>query len=122
MLRMGVTVLIVDDHPVFRSFARRLLEQAGFAVVGEAEDCASGIEAAHALRPQAVLLDIVLPDGSGLAVAADRAASYETTAVVLTSTRSADDIGAALAEAPARGFIPKDDFTGEAFAALVEER
>jgi DNA-binding NarL/FixJ family response regulator len=122
MCGMGVSVLIVDDHPLFRRFARRLLEEAGFAVVGEADDCASGIDAARELRPQAVLLDIMLPDGSGLDVAADLAATYQATAVVLTSTRSAADFGAALSGAPARGFIPKDDFTGEAFAALVDER
>jgi DNA-binding NarL/FixJ family response regulator len=112
-------VLIVDDHPTFRRFARRLLEQAGFAVVGEAEDCASGIEAARRLRPQTILLDILLPDGSGLDVAATLAEALGATAVVLTSSRSAADLGAALDEAPARGFIPKHDFNGAAFSALV---
>jgi DNA-binding NarL/FixJ family response regulator len=118
---VGVTVLIVDDHPTFRRFARRLLEQAGFAVVGEADDCASGIAAARALHPEAVLLDILLPDGSGLDVAATLAERYQATAVVLTSSRSADDLGIALDEAPARGFIPKERFSSEAFAALVGE-
>ena len=59
---MAVSVLIVDDHPSFRHFARRLLEQAGFQVVGEAEDGAGEIEAARELEPAAVLLDVVLPD------------------------------------------------------------
>jgi DNA-binding NarL/FixJ family response regulator len=118
---VGVSVLIVDDHPTFRRFARRLLEQAGFTVVGEAEDCASGIEAARELQPHAILLDILLPDGSGLDVAATLAETYGAAAVVLTSSRSASDLGAALEEAPARGFIPKHDFSGEAFAALVQE-
>jgi DNA-binding NarL/FixJ family response regulator len=116
-----VSVLIVDDHPTFRRFARHLLEQAGFTVVGEAEDCASGIEAARELQPHAILLDILLPDGSGLDVAATLAETYGAAVVVLTSSRSAADLGAALAEAPARGFIPKNDFSGEAFAALVSE-
>jgi DNA-binding NarL/FixJ family response regulator len=120
--RVPVTVLIVDDHPSFRRFARRLLEQAGFSVVGEAEDCASGLEAARALHPQTILLDVMLPDGSGLDVAAVLARSFESRAsVILTSSRSADDLGAALEDAPARGFIPKDTFSGAAFAALVGE-
>jgi DNA-binding NarL/FixJ family response regulator len=118
---VGVSVLIVDDHPTFRRFARQLLEQAGFAVVGEAEDCASGLEAARKLQPQAILLDILLPDGSGLDVAATLAERYEAAAVVLTSSRSAADLGAALDETPARGFIPKNTFSGKAFAALVNE-
>ena len=67
-------MLIVDDHPTFRQFARRLLEEAGFAVVGEAVDGACAIEAARELQPTAVLLDVLLPDVSGLDVAAVLAA------------------------------------------------
>ena len=117
---MGVTVLIVDDHPTFRKFARRLLEEAGCVVVGEAEDGAGAIEAARSLRPAAVLLDVLLPDGSGLDVAAELAATCDAPAVVLTSSRSATDLGIALEAAPACGFIPKERFTGAAFAALLE--
>jgi two-component system nitrate/nitrite response regulator NarL len=117
---VSVTVLIVDDHPTFRRFARRLLEEAGFSVVGEAEDGATAIEAARDLAPAAVLLDVLLPDRSGLDIAAELADTHEATAVVLTSSRSASDLGAALDEAPARGFIPKSDFSGSAFAELIE--
>jgi DNA-binding NarL/FixJ family response regulator len=116
---VGFTVLIVDDHPTFRKFARRLLEHAGYEVVGEAEDGVAAIEAARRLRPMAVLLDVLLPDISGFAVADELAGSLAGGAVVLTSSRSARDLGAALDEAPARGFIAKSDFSGAAFAALV---
>jgi DNA-binding NarL/FixJ family response regulator len=116
---MRATVLIVDDHPTFRKFARRLLEQSGFAVVGEAPDAAAALAAVQNLRPEAVLLDVLLPDRSGLDVAAELADRDEPPAVVLTSSRSARDLGAALHEAPARGFIPKASFTGAAFAELV---
>ena len=116
---MGVTVLIVDDHPTFRRFARRLLEDAGFAVVGEAADAATAVSAAHELRPAAVLLDVLLPDGSGLDVASALAGTDGAPAVILTSSRSADDLGLALNETPARGFIPKAALTGAAFADLV---
>ena len=113
-------MLIVDDHPTFRKFARRLLEEAGFAVVGEAVDGGSAIEATLVLQPTAVLLDVLLPDVSGLEVAAILAASPDPPAVVLTSSRGADDLGAALGEAPSRGFIPKETFSGAAFAVLLE--
>jgi DNA-binding NarL/FixJ family response regulator len=119
---VSVTVLIVDDHPTFRRFARRLLEEAGFRVVGEAEDGAEAIEAARDLNPQAVLLDVLLPDRSGLEIAAELAETLQAAAVVLTSSRSAADLGAALEEAPARGFIPKSAFSSGAFAELVEPR
>jgi CheY-like chemotaxis protein len=67
---MCTRVLIVDDHPTFRKFARRLLEDAGFDVVGEAEDGAQALLAAERFRPAAVLLDVLLPDRSGFEVAA----------------------------------------------------
>jgi DNA-binding NarL/FixJ family response regulator len=116
---VGVTVLIVDDHPTFRRFARRLLEDAGFSVVGEAADGAGALATAQALRPAAILLDVLLPDGSGLDVARVLADAADAPAVVLTSSRSARDLGVALDETPACGFIPKAALTGPAFARLV---
>lgn len=116
---MGRTVLIVDDHPTFRRFARRLLEHAGFSVVGESADSAGALARARELRPDAVLLDVLLPDGSGLDVAASLAAGDAPPVVVLTSSRSAADLGVALDDARARGFIPKGEFSGAAFAELV---
>src|SRR5260221_12872560 len=112
---MAVPVLIVDDHPTFRRFARQLLEQSGFAVVGEAPDAAAALTAVQNLRPEAVLLDVLLPDRSGLDVAAELADRDEPPAGVLTSSRSARDLGAALHEAPPRGFLPEASFTGAAF-------
>jgi hypothetical protein len=55
------TVLIVDDHPSFRSTARMLLEDAGYVVVGEAADGAAGLRAARSSGPDVVLLDVNLP-------------------------------------------------------------
>jgi DNA-binding NarL/FixJ family response regulator len=55
---VAATVLIVDDHAGFRSFARALLEAEGFDVVGEAADGASALAAARALSPELMLLDV----------------------------------------------------------------
>ena len=62
------TILIVDDHPSFRRCARVLLEEDGFAVVGEAEDGADALQAIDQLHPDVVLLDVQLPDMDGFAV------------------------------------------------------
>ena len=74
------TILIVDDHAGFRHQARALLEADGFVVIGEADDGATGLAAARALRPDLVLLDIGLPDIEGFEVARELAARRAATA------------------------------------------
>jgi CheY-like chemotaxis protein len=116
-----LTVLIVDDHPTFRRFARRLLEEAGYSVVGEASDGAAALLAVRRLRPEVVVLDVLLPDRSGFEVADRLSREAKPPVVVLISSRSVEDLGAALAETPARGFIAKAAFTGAALGSLVGE-
>jgi CheY-like chemotaxis protein len=114
--RVGPSVLIVDDHASFRRLARRLLERAGYSVVGEAADAASTLAAVAELSPDVVLLDVLLPDASGFAVA-DRIASVpEPPVVLLTSSRSAVDYGAAVA---GRRFLAKSDLTPERIEAAL---
>ncbi len=118
---VATTALIVDDHPGFRRFAGKLLEAAGFLVVGEAVDGASAIAAVRELRPDVVLLDVLLPDTTGFTVAEELAAEPERPLVVLTSSRSASDLGALVRTEHATGFISKRDLTVAALAALGSE-
>ena len=117
---MGRRVLIVDDHPSFRRFARRLLQAGGFDVVGEAADGSSAVAEARRLRPELVLLDVLLPDMSGFSVAEALAGKPGGPQVVLVSSRSESELGPALAASPARGFVPKSELTAAAVSALVE--
>jgi DNA-binding NarL/FixJ family response regulator len=113
------TVLIVDDHPRFRSLARSLLEAEGFTVVGEAEDAASALAAAALLHPRVVLLDIQLPDLDGFEVADRLAREPDAPAVVLVSTRDISSYRRRLARSSVRGFILKSELSGSAISALV---
>jgi DNA-binding NarL/FixJ family response regulator len=113
------TVLIVDDHAAFRVQARALLEADGFTVVGEAADGVSGLEAARALRPDLVLLDVGLPDVEGFEVARRLALSGLPPLVVLTSSRLASDYGPRLSGSRVLGFLPKDELSGAAIRALA---
>jgi CheY-like chemotaxis protein len=119
ILRVTATALVVDDHPSFRRFARRLLESAGFSVVDEAEDGASALAAVRRLRPDVVLLDVLLPDANGVELAERLCGEPEAPLVVLTSSRSASDLGGAVAGSRAAGFIAKRDLTAAALGALV---
>jgi DNA-binding NarL/FixJ family response regulator len=114
---MGLTVLIVDDHPAFRAAARRLLEGEGFDVVGEAAEGEHGLALARQLQPELVLLDVALPDVSGYEVA--RRLSGGASKVVLVSSRSPDDLGARVRESGALGFVSKERLSGDAILELV---
>jgi DNA-binding NarL/FixJ family response regulator len=112
---MGPSVLVVDDQATFRSLARALLERDGFHVIGEAGDAAGAVAAALELHPDVVLLDVRLPDRSGLDVARDLSVS---TRVVLTST---GDYAHEVSRCGARAFLPKAAVSGPALRAALAE-
>ena len=85
---MARTVLVVDDSAAFRATARVLLRARGYEVVGVAEDVATGLAKARELQPDCVLMDVNLPDGDGIAAAAQ----FDGPTVVLVSTL--DDVAA----------------------------
>lgn len=116
---MRPTLLIVDDHPGFRSLARRLLTAGGFEVVGEAADGHAAITAARKLLPDVVLLDVQLPDIDGFEVATRLRDGEAGPVVVLISTRDRTDYGPRVDRCGARGFIPKAELSGAAVHALL---
>ncbi|HEX6584599.1 MAG TPA: response regulator transcription factor [Thermoleophilaceae bacterium] len=116
---MPVALMIVDDNARFRARARLRLEADGYVVVAEAADGASALEAARLHRPEVVLLDVGLPDMSGLSVAERLTSDPDPPAVVLTSTRDAADFGDRVTGCGARGFVPKADLSGDAISALM---
>jgi DNA-binding NarL/FixJ family response regulator len=112
-------VLIVDDHEPFRAVARELLEGAGYVVAGEAADAEEALAAIAVSAPDAVLLDVQLPDRDGFSLASALTAAGGPV-VVLVSTRAAEDYGRRIESCGARGFIPKSRLSAAAFAALVQ--
>ena len=116
---MARSVLLVDDSASFRATARALLEARGYEVVGTAADAAGALRAARALAPDAVLLDVSLPDGDGTEVAARLAEDGDGPVVVLVSTLEASALDEAIASCGARGFVAKADLASPTLVELL---
>jgi DNA-binding NarL/FixJ family response regulator len=103
-----IRVLVVDDHAVVREGLRAFLElQDGIEVVGDAADGAAGLDAAERLRPDVVLLDLVMPGVDGLAALRMlRERLPAARAIVLTSFLDEDKLLPAL-RAGAAGYLLK---------------
>ena len=101
-------VVIVDDHPLFRDGVRTALSGVDdLEVVGEAEDVASALEAVAALRPDVVLMDLNLPDGSGIEATRDLLARDPDVRVLVMTMSTDDDAVVAAMRAGARGYVVK---------------
>ena len=98
-----VRVLIVDDSAPFRTAVRELLARRGYLVVGEADTAARAVEAAERLAPDAVLLDVHLPDGCGFEVSSALTDADPDSAVLLTSTDDPPSVGQSRRAWPALG-------------------
>jgi DNA-binding NarL/FixJ family response regulator len=112
--------LIVDDNASFLRAAGTLLERQGLAVVGVASNGGEALRRARELRPDVVLVDIVLGADSGFDVARELAAGDATDpTVILVSTHEEADFADLIQDTPAAGFVPKSELSAEAIRRLL---
>lgn len=116
---MSGGVLVVDDDPVFRGLVTRMLAASGLFVCGEAGSVETALAAAHTLRPDAALVDVGLPDGSGIDLARALTALEWRPRVVLTSTDPEAALPAHVRDTRAEAFIVKDELPSAALARLL---
>ncbi|RSD21921.1 response regulator [Amycolatopsis eburnea] len=116
---MGLRVLVVDDHPLFRFGVVTLLgNEPGIEVVGEAASGANAVDAAAALRPDVVVMDLHLPDLSGIQAARHIVTANPGTGVLmLTMADESESVFAAM-RAGARGYLLKDAEPDEIIRAV----
>jgi DNA-binding NarL/FixJ family response regulator len=116
---MATTLMIVDDHRAFRDAARRVLESAGFEIIGEAADGESALEAVPSLHPDILLLDVQLPGIDGFEVARRLVQHGGAPLIVITSSREGAHYGPLVEQSGARGFVHKADLSGPAISAVL---
>jgi DNA-binding NarL/FixJ family response regulator len=112
------SVLLIDDHELVRQGLATAFSQAeGFEIVGQAGSVAEGIELAGQVKPDVVITDVRLPDGSGLdIVRALRPRDKQVGLVVLTMYAGDEQLFAAM-DAGASGFVGKDAPTSSVISA-----
>jgi DNA-binding NarL/FixJ family response regulator len=116
---MSGSVLVVDDDPAFRRLSHRLLAAFDLSVAGEAGSVAAARSAAGALRPEAVLVDVGLPDGDGIALAGELVALPWHPRVVLTSSDAEAATPQDVRRSGALAFVPKDQLLNAALHQLL---
>jgi DNA-binding NarL/FixJ family response regulator len=105
---MGATILIVDDHAPVRTLMGRIAAQEpDLQVVGEAEDGAEAIRLTHELRPDIVLLDLVMPRVNGLEALQRIKAARPEIKVIIVTAHSEDAYRRAAEEGGADAFLVK---------------
>ncbi|MGG8408086.1 response regulator [Streptomyces sp. 12297] len=114
-----VTVLLVDDHPMFLEGLRgTLLPQEGFHVVGEASTAEEAAALSAGTRPQVVVLDLGLPDASGIELTRRLLSDRPDARVLVLSMSDDDDNVLAAMRAGAGGYLVKGADRAEILAAV----
>jgi two-component system response regulator DevR len=101
-------VLLVDDHHIVREGLRTIITRAGIEVVGEVGTVAAAIEEAARLEPDVVLMDVRLPDGSGVTACREIRAANPQIRVLFLTTFKDDSALLATAFASAGGYLLKE--------------
>jgi len=114
-----IRLLIVDDHVVVRKGIQMLLDtESSIQVVGEAENSQDAIRKARSLKPDVILMDLVMPEGDGIqAIAEIKRCIGTIKIIVLTMFHDETKINAAI-EAGADGYLLKDADGDELIRAI----
>ena len=116
-------VLLIDDQPIDRDIIRAMLDKAGgFEVVAEREDGSFAANTYQEILPDAVIMDIQMPQMNGFEAAGTILGEDPQAVVVLTSMKQDDEYERLAQEAGAAAFYPKRHLNIEVVRDLIEKR
>jgi len=104
-----IQIIIIDDHEMVREGLKAILmNESDFSIVGDAGSAVQALELVERLHPDIVLLDVRLPDASGIDVCHTITTQFPETAVIILTTYTDEQLVAQCVQAGARGYIVKD--------------
>lgn len=116
-------VLIVDDQAPFRAAMKAVLRRTTeFELVGEAANGSEAVTLADELHPALVLMDINMPEMSGIEATRTLVARQPSVVVILCSTYDASDLPTEVATSGARAYLNKEHLGADTLRRLWEER
>jgi DNA-binding NarL/FixJ family response regulator len=116
---MTIRVAVVDDHAIVRAGLRLVLEaDPDFEIVGEAETAAAALDLVRRERPDVALIDINLPDDSGLRVAAEITTTDPSVRLLILSVHDDPEIVRESVRLGAHGYLRKDTTPADLRAAI----
>jgi two-component system response regulator NreC len=115
-LKLPLSIVLADDHPIFRQGLKSLLEKDGFTVVGECADGMEAIKLAEKFRSDIVILDFSMPRLNGLDAAKEIRRSSPRSKVILLTVHREEQYVLAAINAGIKGYVLKS----EAAAALAD--
>ena len=118
-MKKTIRILIADDHAVVRRGLRSLIQtEKDFLVIGEASNGIEAVESTLRLKPDVVIMDLIMPEKSGAeAIAEIMAQAPETRIIILTTFGTVDDMARAI-ESGAVGALLKTSDENELIAAI----
>jgi len=116
---MTTRILLVDDHAVVRSGLRMMLEnEQDVEIVGEADTAAGALQEALLLKPNVILMDIGLPDMSGIEATREIKKKVADVAIVALTIHEDEEYFFKMLEAGASGYVPKRAAPEELITAI----
>jgi len=114
-------VFLVDDHPLVREWLTTLINQlSDLKVCGEASNAEMALEGVRRLKPDIAIVDLALPEGSGITLIKNLKSEFPDTAVVVLSMHDERFYAERAFRAGARGYVMKGESTSSIAAAIRE--